>query len=66
MAFVLNRKWEFLRSMVRNLTGAVLEVGLGKLAQTAPLEILETRDRILNPVPPFYRHKDPDMLRVDY
>jgi tRNA pseudouridine38-40 synthase len=55
----------FLRSMVRNLTGAVLEVGLGKLAQTAPLEILETRDRIQNPVPPL-PPQGLCLLRVDY
>jgi tRNA pseudouridine38-40 synthase len=64
IAFVLTANG-FLRSMVRNLTGAVLEVGLGKLAQTAPLEILETRDRILNPVPPLPPH-GLCLLRVEY
>lgn len=64
IAFVLTANG-FLRSMVRNLTGAVLEVGLGKLAQNAPLEILETRDRIQNPVPPL-PPQGLCLLRVDY
>lgn len=64
IAFVLSASG-FLRSMVRNLVGVVLEVGLGELEPEAPFGILETRDRTRNPVPPVPPH-GLCLLRVDY
>jgi tRNA pseudouridine38-40 synthase len=64
IAFVLTANG-FLRSMVRNLVGVVLEVGLGELAPDEPLAILDTRDRAKNPVPPV-PPQGLCLLRVEY
>ena len=50
--FIVVRANAFLRSMVRNIVGVLLEVGMGDLPITAPAEILATTDRSRNPVPP--------------
>ncbi len=55
----------FLRSMVRNLVGALLAVGVGDLSPAALTDILESRDRSLNPVPPAAPH-GLCLMRVDY
>ena len=55
----------FLRSMVRNLVGALLAVGVGDLSPTMLTDILETRDRSRNPIPPAAPH-GLCLLRVDY
>lgn len=55
----------FLRSMVRNLVGALLAVGAGDLPPAALTDILESRDRSRNPVPPAAPH-GLCLMRVDY
>ena len=55
----------FLRSMVRNIVGVLLEVGVGDLPPGAVQEILDTRDRIANPVAPSAPH-GLCLLKVDY
>ncbi|MBV9851022.1 MAG: tRNA pseudouridine(38-40) synthase TruA [Armatimonadetes bacterium] len=55
----------FLRSMVRNIVGALLEVGLGDLPPDAIADILATRDRAQNPCAPAAPH-GLCLLRVDY
>ena len=55
----------FLRSMVRNIVGAMLEVGVGDLPPDALAEILATRDRMQNPCAPAAPH-GLCLLRVDY
>jgi tRNA pseudouridine38-40 synthase len=55
----------FLRSMVRNIVGALLEVGVGDLPPQAIEEILAMRDRTLNPCAPAAPH-GLCLLRVDY
>lgn len=42
----------FLRSMVRNLVGGLIAVGSGKVRPEMLEEILETRDRVRNPIAP--------------
>lgn len=42
----------FLRTMVRNLVGGLVAVGSGTLPIETLTEILETRDRVKNPIPP--------------
>jgi len=42
----------FLRTMVRNLVGGLIAVGSGKIQIETLTEILETRDRVKNPIPP--------------
>jgi tRNA pseudouridine38-40 synthase len=42
----------FLRSMVRNIVGTLIEIGKGDLPYQAAGEILETRSRALNPCAP--------------
>lgn len=55
----------FLRSMVRNIVGVLLEVGVGDLPPQAAKEILDTRDRTQNPVAPAAPH-GLCLWRVDY
>ena len=55
----------FLRSMVRNIVGTLLEVGVGDLPPDAPAAILATRDRAQNPCAPAAPH-GLCLLRVDY
>ena len=55
----------FLRSMVRNIVGALLEVGVGDLPPSAVQEILDMRDRVANPVAPAAPH-GLCLLKVDY
>ena len=55
----------FLRTMVRNLVGGLIAVGSGKTEATALIETLETRDRVLNPIPPA-APQGLCLLRVDY
>ncbi len=55
----------FLRSMVRNIVGALLEVGVGDLPPEAVAEILTSRDRTRNPCAPVAPH-GLCLLRVDY
>ncbi len=55
----------FLRSMVRNLVGALLAVGSGDLPPEALTEILATRDRTCNPIAPA-APQGLCLLRVDY
>jgi tRNA pseudouridine38-40 synthase len=55
----------FLRSMVRNIVGVLLEVGVGDLEPSAVREILDTRDRIANPVAPAAPH-GLCLLKVEY
>ena len=55
----------FLRSMVRNIVGALLEVGVGDLPPEAIVEILKSRDRTRNPCAPVAPH-GLCLLRVDY
>ena len=55
----------FLRSMVRNIVGALLEVGVGDLPPEAVASILATRDRTHNPCAPAAPH-GLCLLRVDY
>ena len=55
----------FLRTMVRNLVGGLLAVGAGKVPAGALQEILETRDRVLNPLAPA-APQGLCLLRVDY
>jgi tRNA pseudouridine38-40 synthase len=42
----------FLRSMVRNIVGVLIEIGVGDLPPEAAHDILETRDRVQNPCAP--------------
>ncbi len=42
----------FLRTMVRNLVGGLVAVGSGKVPIETLEEILATRDRVKNPIPP--------------
>lgn len=42
----------FLRSMVRNVVGVLIKIGVGDLPPEAAWEILETRDRVKNPCVP--------------
>lgn len=55
----------FLRAMVRNLVGGLLAVGSGKTEAETLTEILATRDRVLNPIPPA-APQGLCLLRVDY
>jgi tRNA pseudouridine38-40 synthase len=55
----------FLRSMVRNIAGVLLEVGYGDLPLSAVEEILAAKDRTKNPVAPAAPH-GLCLLRVDY
>ena len=55
----------FLRSMVRNLVGALLAVGAGDVPPDVLTEILETRDRTRNPIAPA-APQGLCLLRVDY
>jgi len=55
----------FLRSMVRNIVGVLLEVGVGDLEPSAVQEILDTRDRVANPVAPAAPH-GLCLLKVEY
>ena len=55
----------FLRTMVRNLAGALITVGAGDLPPEALTEILNLRDRSRNPIPPAAPH-GLCLLRVDY
>lgn len=55
----------FLRSMVRNLVGALLPVGAGDSPAEALTEILATGDRTRNPIAPAAPH-GLCLLRVDY
>lgn len=55
----------FLRSMVRNLVGGLVTVGVGDLPPSALEEILARRDRALNPIPPAVP-QGLCLLRVDY
>ncbi len=55
----------FLRSMVRNIVGVLIEIGKGDLASAAALEILATRDRNQNPCAPAAPH-GLCLWRVDY
>ncbi len=55
----------FLRTMVRNLTGALLSVGAGDLPPETLTEILDLRDRARNPIPPA-APQGLCLLRVDY
>lgn len=55
----------FLRSMVRNIVGVLLEIGVGDLPTEAALQILETRDRAKNPCAPAAPH-GLCLWRVDY
>ena len=51
--------------MVRNIVGALLEVGVGDLPPEAVAAILATRDRTQNPCAPAAPH-GLCLLRVDY
>ncbi len=55
----------FLRTMVRNLVGALVTVGTGELPPVALEEILALRDRARNPIPPA-APQGLCLLRVDY
>jgi len=55
----------FLRTMVRNLVGALITVGTGEMQAELLTEILELRDRSRNPIPPAAPH-GLCLLRVDY
>ena len=55
----------FLRSMVRNMVGTLLGVGVGDLPEYAVADILETRDRTQNPCAPAAAH-GLCLSRVDY
>jgi tRNA pseudouridine38-40 synthase len=55
----------FLRSMVRNIVGTLLEVGVGDLPPEMVAEILKSRDRIHNPCAPVAPH-GLCLMRVDY
>jgi len=55
----------FLRTMVRNLVGGLLAVGSGSVPINGLEEILELRDRSLNPIPPV-APQGLCLLRVDY
>lgn len=55
----------FLRSMVRNIVGVLLEIGVGDLEPSAVREILDTRDRVANPVAPAAPH-GLCLLNVEY
>ena len=55
----------FLRSMVRNIMGTLLEVGYGDLMPDAVAEILRTARREANPCPPA-APQGLCLLRVDY
>ena len=55
----------FLRSMVRNLVGGLLTVGVGDLPPEGLLDILAVRDRAKNPIPPAVP-QGLCFLRVDY
>lgn len=55
----------FLRSMVRNIVGVLVEIGVGDLDPAAAREILETRDRVANPIAPAAPH-GLCLLKVDY
>ena len=55
----------FLRTMVRNLVGALVTVGTGDLPPEALEEILALRDRAHNPIPPA-APQGLCLLRVDY
>ena len=55
----------FLRSMVRNIVGSLLEVGAGDLPPEAIADILATCDRTQNPCAPAAPH-GLCLLRVDY
>ncbi len=55
----------FLRSMVRNIVGALLEVGVGDLPPGAVADILMSRDRTRNPCAPVAPH-GLCLVRVDY
>ena len=55
----------FLRTMVRNLVGTLLKVGVGELPPGAAREILETHDRTQNPCAPAGPH-GLFLWRVDY
>ena len=55
----------FLRTMVRNLVGGLLAVGVGEQAPDALEAILNLRDRSRNPIPPAAPH-GLCLLRVDY
>ena len=55
----------FLRSMVRNIVGVMLEIGVGDLEPSAVQEILDTRDRVANPVAPAAPH-GLCLLNVEY
>ena len=55
----------FLRTMVRNLVGALISVGSGDLPSDTLAEILLMRDRSRNPIPPAAPH-GLCLLRVDY
>ncbi len=55
----------FLRSMVRNLVGGLVTVGVGDLPPTALEEILALRDRARNPIQPAVP-QGLCLLRVDY
>jgi tRNA pseudouridine38-40 synthase len=46
----------FLRSMVRNIIGVLIEIGKGDLPPAAAQEILATRERIQNPCAPAAPH----------
>jgi len=55
----------FLRTMVRNLAGALITVGAGDLPPEALTDILNLRDRARNSIPPAAPH-GLCLLRVDY
>lgn len=55
----------FLRAMVRNIIGVLVEIGVGDLPPQAAREILEMRDRVKNPCPPAAAH-GLCLMRVDY
>ena len=55
----------FLRTMVRNLVGGLIAAGSGKVPAEALTEILEVRDRALNPIAPA-APQGLCLLRVDY
>ncbi len=55
----------FLRTMVRNLVGGLIAVGSGKVQAETLMEILATRDRVLNPIAPA-APQGLCLLRVDY
>lgn len=55
----------FLRSMVRNIVGVLVEVGVGDLEPDAVRHIMVTRDRTANPVPPAPPH-GLCLLNVEY